>query len=89
MVPVSKETMQDPNQLQTIRERLLHAPLAQLEPTRHQVEQEAERCAPHLFDVQRSSGLDASGRRHMLAAMQEAEDRLRIKRGLLPKFQEH
>jgi hypothetical protein len=78
--------MQDPNQVQTIRERLLQTSPAQLEPTRHQVEQEAERCAPHLFDVQRSSGLDASGRRHMLAAMQQAEDCLRVERGLLPKF---
>lgn len=56
------------------------------EPRGVEIEREAERCAPHLFDVQRSSGLDASGRRHMLAAMQQAEDRLRVKRGLLPKF---
>lgn len=78
--------MPDPNQVQTIRERLLNIPVEQLEPTRLEVEKEAERCAPHLFEVQRSSGLDASGRRHMHAAMQEAEDRLRVARGLSPKF---
>lgn len=78
--------MQDPNQVQTIRERLLQILADQLEPTRFEVEAEAERRAPHLFDVHRSTGLDLSGRRHMLAMMQEAEDTLRVARGLRPKF---
>lgn len=80
--------MQDPNQVQTIRERLLNTPAAQLEPTRLEVEAEAQRCAPHLFEVQRSTGLDTSGRQHMRAALQDAEDRLRVARGLAPKFSE-
>lgn len=78
--------MQDPNQVQTIRERLLNIPAHQCEPTRAEVEAEAKRCAPHLFEVQRSTGLDYSGMRHMQAAMQEAEDRLLIARGRKPKF---
>lgn len=78
--------MQDPNQVQTIRERLLDIPADQCEPTRAEVEAEAERCAPHLFQVKRSTGLDHSGMRHMQAAMQEAEDRLLIARGRKPKF---
>jgi hypothetical protein len=78
--------MQDPNQVQTIRERLLQTPPAQLEPTRQEIEDEAERYAPHLFDVQRGTGLDLSGRQHMIAAMQNAEDRLRVSRGLTPIF---
>lgn len=80
--------MQDPNQVQTICERLLKTPPAQLEPTRQEVEAEAERCAPHLFEVQRSTGLDTSGRQHMRAALQDAEDRLLTARGLAPKFSE-
>lgn len=78
--------MQHPNQLHSISERLHKLQFEQMEPTRHQVEQEAEGCAPLLFEVQRSIGLDASGRRHMLAAMPQAEDRLRVTRGMLPKF---
>lgn len=80
--------MQDPNQVQTIRERLLAVPAAQCEPTRAEVEAEAERCAPHLFEVKRSTGLDFSGRRHMQAAMQDAEDRILVARGRKPKFYE-
>jgi hypothetical protein len=80
--------MQDPNQVQTIRERLLRTPAAQLEPTRAEVEAEAERCAPHLFEVQRGTGLDTSGGQHMRSAMQDAEDRLRVARGLPAKFGE-
>lgn len=78
--------MQGPNQVQTIRERLLNIPADQCEPTRAEVEAEVRRCAPHIFEVRNSTGLDHSGLRHMQAAMQEAEDRLLIARGRKPKF---
>lgn len=78
--------MQYPNQVQTIRERLLNIPADQCEPTRADVEAEAQRCAPHLFEVRNSTGLDHSGLQHMQAAMQDAGDRLLIARGRKPKF---
>jgi hypothetical protein len=53
-------------------------------PTEHEIEDEARRCKPWLF----ASDLDLSGRRQMLGAMQEAEDRLRQERGLELKYSE-
>lgn len=56
------------------------------EPTQEEINALARQQAPHLFNVQESTGLDLSGKQAMQRTLRDAGDTIRVQRNLNPKW---